>query len=146
MRELFGPELLLVLVAVSVATFVGSILGLPFILVRMRADHFTNPHPPGWFADRHPILRVLGHAVKNAAGLVLLLAGIGMLFLPGQGLLTIMAGLFLLEFPGKRRLELAIVGRPRVLRGVNRLRRRFGRDPLLLPRAEADPPASPPGG
>lgn len=135
MRDLFGPELLLALVGVSAATFVLSLLGLPFILVRMRPDYFTEPRGRGWFADRHPALRLLGHALKNAAGLVLLAAGVAMLFLPGQGLLTIMAALFLLEFPGKRRLELAVVGRPRVIRAVNRLRERFGHPPLLLPSA-----------
>lgn len=141
MRELFTNEVLLLLGVVSVVTFVGSLLGLPFVLIRMRPDHFTDPRPAGWFAGRHPALRVLGHALKNAAGLLLLLAGIGMLFLPGQGLLTILAGLFLLEFPGKRRLELAVVSRPRVLRTINRLRARFGHPPLLLQEGPEHPPS-----
>ena len=51
---------------------------------------------------------------------------------PGQGMLTILIGLMLLDVPGKRRLERRIVGRRRILQAINRLRKRFGRPPLVL--------------
>jgi hypothetical protein len=60
-------------------------------------------------------------------GLLLSLPGI-----PGQGLLTVLIGLMLVDFPGKLRLERWLIGLPRVLQTVNRLRQRYGRPPLIL--------------
>ena len=51
---------------------------------------------------------------------------------PGQGLLTALIGLTLINFPGKTELERRLIGRPAVLRTVNRLRARFHRPPLEL--------------
>jgi hypothetical protein len=70
--------------------------------------------------------------VKNTLGGCLLVAGIFMLVLPGQGILTILAALALLDFPGKRKLEMSILHRPAVLKSINWLRRRAGREPLLF--------------
>jgi hypothetical protein len=58
--------------------------------------------------------------------------GVLMVFIPGPGILTILLGVTLLDFPGKRRLELKLISRPEVLRGVNAIRARYGRPPLLL--------------
>jgi hypothetical protein len=52
--------------------------------------------------------------------------------IPGQGVLTMIVGLTLLDFPGKRGLECRLIGRPRILRTINRLRARFGRPPLEM--------------
>ena len=61
---------------------------------------------------------------------MVLLAGIVMLFVPGQGLITIFAGLILMNYPGKYRLERWIIRRPLLLRTVNALRVKRGADPL----------------
>jgi hypothetical protein len=37
-----------------------------------------------------------------------------------------------LPFPGKRGLERRMIGRPRILRSINKLRARFHREPLDL--------------
>jgi len=71
-------------------------------------------------------------AAKNILGLVLVAAGVVMLFLPGQGLLTIFLGIVLMNFPGKYRLERYIVSRGPVLRGVNWIRRRAGVEELRV--------------
>jgi hypothetical protein len=78
-------------------------------------------------------LRVVLRAVKNIVGLVLVLAGVLMLVLPGQGLLTIFMGITLLDFPGKRRLELSVVRRRPVFSALNWIRKKARRPPLLLP-------------
>jgi hypothetical protein len=52
--------------------------------------------------------------------------------IPGPGLLVILIGITVMDFPGKRRLERWVVGRPGVLGAINRLRRRYGRPPLVL--------------
>ncbi len=53
-----------------------------------------------------------------------------MLLLPGQGVLTILIGLMLLNFPGKRGLERRIVGRPIILKLLNRMRVKRDLPPL----------------
>ncbi len=78
-------------------------------------------------------LALLGRIIKNILGLILLGAGILMLFLPGQGLLTIVLALSLLDFPGKRGLELRLIRQPRVYKAINWLRRKYKRPPLIIP-------------
>jgi len=121
------------LVAFSVFTFVGSLLVIPWLISRMPVDYFM----PHWRPKkRHPIF----HVFKNLVGVLLIVAGIAMLFLPG--LLSIFLGISLidfpvgasfLDFPGKRKLELRIVRRPRILKTINWLRARAHQPPLDLP-------------
>jgi hypothetical protein len=106
---------------------------MPWLIARMRADYFVaEPSPESW-RRRHAVTRITLRAVKNVLGLILLLAGIAMLFLPGQGIITILVGISLLDFPGKRRLELAIVRSRGVRRAIAWIRMRAGRPPLILP-------------
>lgn len=63
-------------------------------------------------------------------GSFLVLAGVVMLFTPGQGVLTLLLGLSLVDFPGKRTLERRIVQRPTVLKLVNHMRAKADRPPL----------------
>jgi hypothetical protein len=114
----------------------GSLLLVGFLLVRLPATYFQDFHPRDIWTDRHPALRVTARIAKNALGIVLVLVGAILTLpgVPGQGVLTILVGLMLLDLPGKRRLERRIVGRPRILRAINRLRHRFGKPPLVLGR------------
>ena len=120
------------LAAASVVGFVASLIAIPWILVRLPADYFDTRVPRHWMIDRHPVLRMIGHIVKNLAGYVFLLAGIAMLVLPGQGILTILIGVSLIDFPGKHRLEARLVAQRMVLQAINAVRHRFGRPPLVL--------------
>jgi hypothetical protein len=115
------------------APFVGTLVLVPWLLVRLPADYFHESYRPvlPWSA-LHPLLRVLLHLGKNLLGLVVLLMGVAMLVLPGQGVLTIITGLLLLDFPGKYRFQRWLVRRGPVLRGVNWLRDRAGRQALRL--------------
>ena len=116
----------------SIVTFVGSLVLLPMLVVRMSPDYFM-PERESDYGAAHPVARVVGLVGKNLLGLLLLLAGIGMLFIPGQGLLTMLMGLALMDFPGKRALETKLVRRPRVNGALNWIRRKYGRDPLQVP-------------
>ena len=82
--------------------------------------------------DHHPVLRLVGHIVKNAVGAIFLFAGFLMLFLPGQGVLTMLIGISMLDFPGKRTVEAKLIGQPTVLSVVNSMRQKFNKPPLLL--------------
>ncbi len=124
----------------SVVVFVGSLLFVPWLVVRIPRDYFaTDPRPRTMFADRHPVLRWAALIIKNLVGALLVLAGIAMLVLPGQGVLTIMLGLMLLDFPGKHRLERRIIRLPPVRNSMNWLRRKANAPPLQL---DAAPDAS----
>lgn len=124
-----------VIAAVSVFTAVMAVVALPLVIAALPPDYFSAPRrPPARIAAMHPVAHWSFRILKNAIGLVLLVAGLAMLALPGQGVLTIIAGLILVEFPGKRKLERAVVRRPRVLRAMNWVRRKARREPLEGPR------------
>ena len=121
------------LTGLSVITFIGTLIIVPLLVVRIPADYFANDkrHPTPW-ALHHPFVRGTLLFSKNLAGYVLILAGILMLLLPGQGLLTILIGVMLLDFPGKFRLQKWLVTRRAVLKSINWLRKRANRTPLNL--------------
>lgn len=79
-------------------------------------------------------MRGIAVAIKNIAGLLLVLLGLVLSLpgVPGQGLITILIGIMLLDFPGKQKIERKIISRPSVLSNVNRLREKFSRPPLRL--------------
>jgi hypothetical protein len=103
------------------------------LVILMPANYFLERSERGLWVDRHPVVRWTLIVLKNLVGVILVIGGVVMLFGPGQGVLTILIGVMLLDFPGKRKLELYLVSRPRVLEAINRLRARFGRPPMLLP-------------
>ena len=128
------PVLLAKLTLVSVVLAVIYAAGIFFAIVRMSPDYFADKkHSEATWRRRHPLLRWLVICLKNIVGSGVMFLGIAMLVLPGQGILTILIGLTFLDFPGKRRLEMWIVRRPSICQGINRLRRRAGRPPLVLP-------------
>lgn len=129
--------------AVLAWAFAGSLLSLvlvaallPVIVARLAPDHFL--HPRREMAVRGGIYHWPLRIVKNVLGVVFLLAGFLMLFLPGQGLLTMLIGLLLVEFPGKRALERRLIRRPRLRAFLDGIRARRGRPPFQI-----DEPAPP---
>ena len=88
-------------------------------------------------------MRMLWHIAKNALGVVVVLLGIvlSLPLVPGQGLLTILMGLMLLDFPGKRRMEIWMIRRKGIAKGIAWIRRKAGRQPLIIP---GDEPAQKP--
>ena len=127
-----SAETLVTLTVLSVVFFVGSLIAIPFILVRLPTDFFDIRVPRRWMENQHPVLRLLGHIVKNVVGAIFLFAGFLMLFLPGQGILTMLIGVTMLDFPGKRRLEAKMIGQPAVLNTINSMRQKFGKPPLTI--------------
>ena len=115
-------------------TFVGSLIAIPWFLVRIPEDYFSPRQADERRQRRagHPVWRWLAPILKNLAGVVFILAGVAMLVLPGQGLLTIVVGVLLTDFPGKRRLERRLVTQRHVLAAINAIRRRSGRPPLRV--------------
>lgn len=131
-HQYVSTETLVTMTVLSIVFFVGSLIAIPFILVRLPADFFDVRVPRPWMENHHPVLRVLGHILKNVFGLIFVFVGFLMLFLPGQGVLTMLIGITLLEFPGKRNLEAKLIGQPTVLNAINSMRDKFGKPPLII--------------
>lgn len=142
MEALLSKTVLFDLFLFSVASFVGTLIIVPLLLVRLPADYFREGNPRVWMPNHHPVLRGIGIAVKNLVGAIFLLAGIAMLVLPGQGILTMLIGVSLMNFPGKRRLEKRLISQPAILQTINHLRQKFGQPPLIIKGASLAPLAS----
>src|SRR5262249_29420024 len=99
----------------------GCLGALTYVLVRLPEDYLVSPQKPA-----------ASKVGKNVLGVVLIGGGVVMSIpgCPGPGVLPALVGVTLLDIPGARRLEQRLLGEPRVLAAVNRLRGRFGKPPL----------------
>jgi hypothetical protein len=128
----------------SLITFLGTLIAIPVLVVRIPDDYFTRAErPPEHWSFRYPLVRPTVLILKNLLGAVFFLLGLSMLFLPGQGILTMLIGVTLMNFPGKRALERAIIRERPVHRAVNWLRARAHRAPLQLPARDSFRKADP---
>lgn len=122
-----------VLGVLSALTFVGSILLVPLLVIRLPENYFMGEDRPSTdMKKRHPLEHLLLEGGKNLLGFVLILSGIIMLLTPGQGLLTILLGLFLMNFPGKYHLEQSLVRQKKVLEALNWIRTKANKPTLKV--------------
>jgi uncharacterized membrane protein len=121
-------------VGIFLVTFFANLALVSFILVKIPPDYFKESNHSTFLKNQSPVVRVLAIIGKNLLGVVLVFVGILLSLpgVPGQGVLTILLGIMLLDFPGRRRFERWIVGWPKVFNGVNKLRQRFDKPPLVL--------------
>ena len=123
------------LVLISVLTFILSLIIVPFVLVWLPADYFSEKKQSRQsMSAGHPLLQIPFLVLKNIVGAILLVAGVIMLVIPGQGILTIVVALILLDFPGKYQLERWLVERKYVLSAVNWIRIKAGKQELIIDR------------
>ncbi len=121
------------LAGISFFTFLLSLLLIPFIVGLLAPDYFLK------FKEKRKRRRPVSARslclliLRNILGALLILAGIAMLFLPGQGLLTILLGILLLTLPGKYRLVNRLAGIRGVRRSLDWLRRKEGKPPFIWP-------------
>jgi len=127
-------ENIIVLALISVLISCLYAIAVVIAVVCMRPDHFVQKATAvkNW-QGHHPFFHGLFKVLKNLAGLGIIVSGLAMLVLPGQGVLTMLIGLTLLDFPGKRRLEIWFLRRSSILNGINRIRKKARRAPLILP-------------
>jgi len=120
----------------SMATFVGTLIIIPILIVRIPADYFKRKKqkPEPCYKNHYAAICFIGLVFKNLFGIIFVLAGVAMLFLPGQGFITILIGIMMLNFPGKFALQLRIVQQPTVLRTINWIRTKAGRPDLDVPK------------
>lgn len=134
LKTVLTPEVLGWASLLSVVMMVATLLISGFLLLRLPKDYFLRhedvnlsdaTNEPRW-------LRVLVRFAKNVVGIILVLAGVLMLVLPGQGMLTIIAALLLLDFPGKHKLIGRLVANPKVQGGMNLLREKFKKEKFVF--------------
>jgi hypothetical protein len=114
---------------VSIGLFAAGVLSVPIVIARLPADYFVRESDNG-SSGSGGVKHVLLKPLRNALGVLLVLAGIAMLVLPGQGVLTILLGISLVDFPGKRKLLLRMVKTRGIKRVVGAIRRRAGKPPF----------------
>ena len=73
--------------------------------------------------------------VKNVTGYVLLLAGILMLFLPGQGILTIIVGALFINFPNKKKILTRIILKESFQKSLDWIRAKRGKASFHWPQS-----------
>ncbi len=120
--------------AVSVVLFIAGTLLARHMLVRAPADFLWRPP-----SRKRRVLR-------TAVGVMVVLVGVALLFLPGPGIVFIVLGVASFESPLRKRVLAAAFSRPWILKEANALRVRHGRPPLesgptdeVRPRAPSSP-------
>lgn len=104
----------------------------PLVIIRLPEDYFSHSRREKKEDISHPAIRLTIIITKNTLGFVFVIAGILMLFIPGQGVLTILIGVMLMDFPGKYLTERWLVKNTAVLRPLNWLREKNNKPPLKL--------------
>jgi len=119
--------------AFSLVTLLISLIVVPILVARMPADYFNeSSRPQRPWAHLNPVLRVVLIIAKNVIGVLLILVGLVMIPLPGQGVLTLLIGLMLVDFRQKYRFEKWLISREKILKTVNWIRRRAGREAIVI--------------
>lgn len=116
--------LFMVMSCLSFATFLGSIVAVPWVVCKMPADYFVRAKPRQ--------LRMWMFIARNCLGVVFAAAGIAMLVTPGQGVLTILVGLSIMSFPGKKKIERKILMLRGLRRALNWVRKKQGCPPMIF--------------
>ena len=111
-------------------------VAVPWIVVKLPKDVFSNLKRRNWLDHQPTALRVPLRLLKNVLAVALVLVGIAMLVLPGQGVLAILLGVMLGDFPGKLKLQRWILAKPKVMNSLNWLRQKFSKPPLDGPSAK----------
>jgi len=123
--------LLLWLTIASIIGFIGSLIVIPWILIQIPSDYFfCNKRKKYQWGSYPPIIRLILILMKNMLGVIFIISGIIMLFIPGQGIIAIIIGIILTDFPYKYKIERWSINRPAILRSINKLRAKAKQGPI----------------
>ncbi len=132
-------QLLELLGILSIVTFIGSLLIIPWLILRLSPEYFIRHRLDVIERHRrHPVLAIFLFVLRNTVGLGLLAAGTAMLLIPGQGILTMLIGLSFMDFPGKHHLLEKAVQSRSVRRSLNWIRRKGGKEDLVFTVEQAE--------
>ncbi|WP_458777283.1 PGPGW domain-containing protein [Desulforhopalus sp. 52FAK] len=125
--------LLIWLPAISLLTFVLSLLLLPYMIRKIPSNYFLTLSSTPAKAIDYDIKFLFFFLLRNIFGCFLLLSGVIMLFLPGQGLITIFVSLLLIDFPFKRRLITFLIVQKKIQNSINWIRKKTNKPPINWP-------------
>jgi hypothetical protein len=125
---------ILTTVGLFVLSLTISFVALAIVAVKIPSNYFSSHYQQDFLPNSSWIVRWGATIAKNALGVILILLGVVLSVpgIPGQGILTILLGLIMLDIPGKRPLEFRIVKLPKVLSSINKLRKKFNKEPLIV--------------
>ena len=113
--------------------YLASIALVPWMIIRLPSDYFSKEERENClYKGSSPLVKSVLTLMKNIVGGILVLAGIAMLFLPGQGILTIVAGFLLMDFPYKYKIEKWIMSKPIVKKMFNKIRQKAKKEPFTI--------------
>lgn len=128
------PYLLYSMITLSAVTFIGSLILIPWIIIRMPENYFLDEQRHlSQMHESHPVYYLAILISKNLLGTLLFIAGLFMFILPGQGILTMLIGISLTDFPRKFQVERWFARKEKVLRTLNWIRHKAKRSPLQRP-------------
>jgi len=119
---------LMIVGGASLFLFVATPIIIPLVVRGMHYDYFIRGSSKS--ITRSPlrfVLYMVWHVFKNILGVIFVLTGVILLFVPGQGILTILAGIVLLDFPGKLKLITRLTRGDKIRRALNWIRRKTNR-------------------
>lgn len=123
----------------SLVMLVVTIVAMPAAIMKLPQDYFiSEQRKPARESRQHPFFWSIVSGLKNLVGLILIVAGLVMLVLPGQGTVTILIGLAISNFPGKFAIERRIACQPAVGKTLNKIREWTNTPPLSMPDAPPD--------
>lgn len=116
---------------VSILTFIGSLVAIPWIISLLPANYFIRHRQV--VAKRHelhPVIARITFVSRNIVGFGFFLAGVAMLVLPGQGIIAMVIGISFMDFPKKQQLVDRMVRHPRVVKLLNWVRQKVKKPPF----------------
>lgn len=132
-----NPDLSLLLqwlAGVSLFTFLLSLILIPWIVGRLRVNYFLVLDRKISYKGRRKLEWYFQLLARNIIGWILIVAGVIMLFLPGQGLITIVLGFLFISFPGKHKLTKKFIRNIKLQHTLDWLRDKRKKVPFLWPK------------
>ncbi|MBC8208407.1 MAG: hypothetical protein H8E79_04470 [Desulfobulbaceae bacterium] len=132
--EITAGQLFAWLGLLSLATFVVSLLIIPWVVTRAKTNYFlVHTYHVDQRHQQHPLLYFIVRIFRNTLGGLLLVAGLCMLFLPGQGIITMIIGLSLLDVPGRQLVLDRLIQIEIIQHSLNWIRHKSGKEPFRFP-------------
>jgi hypothetical protein len=110
-----------------------TLVAVPVVVALLPENYFAaKRRKPARRSGRSFLFRIGFIVTKNLLGIIIIIVGLALLFLPGQGVITILIGLALTNFPGKFAIERRIARQPQVRQTLNWIRVKACKPPFKV--------------
>ena len=133
MEEWISKDTLLWVSTVSGVGLLVFAIAIPWLIIRMPDDFFSNPQRYNWLDRKPATIRIPIRILKNLLAGALVIVGVVMFLTPASGLFPVLLGVVLADVPGKLKLQRWILSRKTIRKSMNWLRRKFHRKPVQMP-------------